>query len=355
MYAEVEGNDVKLYGSIYYGDGQYVVSAISKLLAQTKAPVTIHLHTPGGSVFDGNLIYNAIANAKANVTVQIDGLAASMGSIIMLAGKTVQMAENAFIMIHAPSGSTQGNADNFEKTAKLLRSLESNFIKKLGAKTSASAEEIAKWMNGDNWFSAEEAKTAGLVDSIIDPVLEDNPDVSAFQDLQLCATLFATYDKKQTTPKNSINPKNKEMKLTAESLTILGLSESATEQEINAAIDSNNKKIQALEQEKQDGLKARAKKLVAEAVASGRILGSEAEAYEADANSNYDLTERMLGKLQAKSNLAGTEKHEAPTGTGREKWTFNEWRKQDAKGLVDMKEKDPEAYKALMINSSIKH
>jgi len=364
MYAEIDGNTVKLYGTIWGGDGPYIVSAIKPLLAK-KDPVNIHVHSPGGSVIDGNLIFNAIAAAKNPTTIINDGLAASMMSIIMLSGKTVKMASNAFVMIHAPSGSTSGNAKSMESTAKVLRSMEDSFLKRLSAKTGKDAEELKDWMNGDNWFTAEEALEAGLIDQIIDPIIEDNAEIAAFQDLKICANLFSKYDAKdreeeeqqeRTDTPTIINPKNVEMKLTAESLSALGLPADASEQDVNAAIAKNDQKIKDLEAKQTADKKANAEKVINDAVAAGKILGSEKDTWLADAQSNLELTERMLAKIPVKKPLSGNEKPESSaTAEGSDKWTFTDFRKKDPKGLIAMKTSDPERYKALADAEGVKY
>lgn len=350
MYAQIEGNEIKLYGRIWYNDGPYVINQISKMLAKAKEDVHIHLHTPGGSVIDGNLIYNAIASAKANVTIYIDGLAASMGSIIMLASKKIVMAENAYIMIHAPSGYQEGNAKDFEKTAKLLRSMEGNFIKKLSARWKDSDSEVKDLMDGDNWFDADQALDAGLVDETFDPVIEES-NLNDYQDVKMCAQLFEAYDRnpedEPRPPKKKKEPKQQEMKLDARSLEALGLDANATDAEINAAIEAQNKKIKDMESKSKKEHEAKCEKLVADAITAGKILAGEKDQWLDDAKANYELTERMIGKLTGKKTLVAQEEEFQNDLEGRKDWTLADWRKKDPAGLLEIKRKDPKAYEAI--------
>lgn len=354
MYAQIEGNEIKLYGTIWNGDGQYVVNQMSKLLAKPKENVAIRLHTDGGSVFDGNLISNAIGSAKANVTIYIDGLAASMGSIIMVSAKNKpKAASNAYSMIHPPSGRAQGNAKDFENTAKLLRSMEANFTKTITAKSNLTEEEAKALMTGDNWFSAEDMLAAGLIDEIYDSVLEES-DLSAYQDANMCAQLFAQYDKGNKggiptpTPKRNNNQNNDEMKLSAESLTVLGLTDKSTEAEINAAITAQNKKIADIEAQQQKDAEAKCEKLVARGIQEGRFLAGEKDTWLADAKANYDLTERMMDKLPVKKVLPKAQVEKSDGGAEPNEKTFSEWRKKDPQGLLDIKKRDPERYEAIL-------
>lgn len=362
MYAEIDGNNVKLYGTIWQGDGPHIVSSLKKLLASS-GDVTINVHSPGGSVIDGNLIYNAIRNSTAKITFDIDGLAASMMAIVPMAGNKIRMASNAFLMIHAPSGYNQGNAKSFESTAKVLRAMEGSFLQILSTKMGTSEADLKELMNGDNWYTAQEALDAGLIDEIIDPILSDNPEMSAYQDIKMVASLFSAWDKPTENPEGNDAPDNKientpknqvKMKLNAKSLQALGLTEDSTEAEINAAIEKSNEKIAAMEAKEKSDLQARAEKLVTAAITQGKILGSEKELYLADAVANYEAVERMLAKIPGKENLSGLNAGgDNGASDERASWSHKDWREKDTKGLLAMKQDDPEAYAKLCEKSNI--
>lgn len=363
MWAEIEGNTVKLYGTIWSGDGPYIVSSLKKLLA-SNSDITIHVHSPGGSVIDGNLIYNAIKRSKANVTFVVDGLAASMMSIIILSGKTIKMASNAFIMIHEPSGDNQGNAKSFETTAKVLRAMEGNFLNVLSAKMGLPKAEITTLMDGDNWYTAEEALEAKLIDEIIDPTIEDNPDMAAYQDLKMVATLFKAWEEPEppagnTTDTHTINNSNKykpKMKLTAESLKFLGLTAESSESEINQAIAAKNQKITDLQAKVDAEQEAKVKDLIDNAVATGKIKGSEKDEFTKHAQANFDLTKQMIDRLPVKGSLSSkAESGNVDESDERKDWTFSDWTKKDTAGLLQIKANDPERYKSLVETSGQKY
>ncbi|WP_264845240.1 head maturation protease, ClpP-related [Capnocytophaga catalasegens] len=155
------------FGNIYEGDAVTFETLFSELEQKHKS-IIIRLHTYGGAVFDGNIMYNTIANSRAKVTIHIVGVAASMGAILSLSIEEVYMVENGYLMIHVPSGGSFGTAQELERSTKLLRSIEANFIKKLQQKTGKDAEYVQKWLNGDNWFDAEQALQEGLIKGIIE-------------------------------------------------------------------------------------------------------------------------------------------------------------------------------------------
>lgn len=139
-------------------------------LEKTSAKINIRINSGGGSVFEGIAIFNAILNSKAEVTTYVDGLAASMATIIALAGKKVYMSKIARFMTHKPSGMSSGNGDQMRKDAQLVDSLELTMAGIYAAKTGKTPEECKTLFmgEGDKWFTAQQALAEGLIDGIYD-------------------------------------------------------------------------------------------------------------------------------------------------------------------------------------------
>lgn len=137
---------------------------ISGLKASKAKRPLVRINSPGGSVFDGIAIANYLRGLEA--TVQIDGLAASIAGIIALAGKEVRIAENGFFMIHNPWGVAVGDSEQMTAQAELLAKLEDTLANDYAAKSRKPIAEVKKWMADETWFTAAEAKAAGLVDTI---------------------------------------------------------------------------------------------------------------------------------------------------------------------------------------------
>jgi len=129
---------------------------------------TIHLriNSPGGSVFDGTALYNAIKQHKAKVITHVDGLAASIASVIALAGDEVRMGENAFFMIHEPWSMVIGGADTMREEADLLDKVGGTIAKIYSDKSGKPLQEILDFMASETWFTARDALDNGLIDTI---------------------------------------------------------------------------------------------------------------------------------------------------------------------------------------------
>ena len=128
--------------------------------------INLRLNSPGGSVFEGVAIYNLLASNSAKVTVHIDGLAASIASIIAMAGDEIRMADNALMMIHDPWGMAVGTAEDMRKEAETLEVVRDTLVGTYAKRTTATESEISDWMNAETWMDAAFAVENGFADQV---------------------------------------------------------------------------------------------------------------------------------------------------------------------------------------------
>lgn len=136
----------------------------------TTPSILLRINSPGGDVFDGLAIYNALLAHDAKITTVVDGLAASAASFIALAGDTVQMHESAMAMVHRAWGLAIGNEADMTDMADTLRKIDAQLAGIYAKKTGGSVEEMLAMMAGESdgtWFTAEEAKAAGMIDEVL--------------------------------------------------------------------------------------------------------------------------------------------------------------------------------------------
>lgn len=131
--------------------------------------LTLRINTGGGSVTEGFAMLGILQSSQLPTEVRVDGLAASMGSVIMAASKRVIMSKNAYIMIHRPFSFLMGDKDLLALETKLLQSMEDKMLDVYAVRMKGhSREEIAQMLADETWFTAEEALAVGLVDEIDD-------------------------------------------------------------------------------------------------------------------------------------------------------------------------------------------
>ncbi len=168
--AQARGAEIVIYDEI----GAFGIPAKS-FLDELKAlgpiaELTVRINSPGGSVFDGVAIYNALKRHEARVTVWIDGIAASIASMITMAGDEVVMPENAMLMLHDPSALVIGTAADMRGMAEALDKMKAGMVAAYRDKSGRDDTEIEALMTAETWLSAQEAVGLGLADRVEQPV-----------------------------------------------------------------------------------------------------------------------------------------------------------------------------------------
>lgn len=382
MIFGIKENTLTMYGTIWEYDGQDFVYYLN-MLENKYSEITIRMHTYGGSVFAGNLMCNAIERSSADITIIVDGLAASMGAVIILSSKKVKIVNNGYVMIHAPSSGSYGNAKDHESSAKLLRLMEDNFEHKLILRTGKSKEEVRTWLETDTWLSAQEALDLGLVSEVIPASIDTvypsfvPEDVGETEVFNMYAALLTSVPSPAVSafmgfpqiqqPQQIQSNFNNDMKQLL--ITMFALNTVNAQSSDTAVLEAMQKKVSDLEADKKT---AETGKTTAEAklkeYEDGRIKGiidgaaatigkpfteDERKTYESiGATSGVDALElvfKTVSKPQAPNISAAIQAGAAGAATtvGRDNWGFAQWQKEDPKGLEKLATQEPEKFKNL--------
>jgi ATP-dependent protease ClpP protease subunit len=132
--------------------------------------ITLRVNSPGGDVFDGVAIHNALKNHKAKVTAQIDGIAASAASFVVMAADRIVMPSNSFMLIHGASGFVWGKADDARALADDLDRIDKSLTATYVARAKSTTEKVKALMKEDRLMDADEAKSWGFADEVTEPV-----------------------------------------------------------------------------------------------------------------------------------------------------------------------------------------
>lgn len=292
--------EIFLYGYIGYDVTAGDFMRELRHLEDTYPVITIRINSQGGEMFQGFPIYNAIKSSKATIETVVDGLAASMASAIMMGGKKVSIASNARVMIHGPEGGGFTSVENLQNIIDMMKTMRADLAKVYAARTGKTEQWVMdNWLTDgkDHWFTAQEAKDAGLVDEIYN-VEGDAP--SASWELPRIA---AFYNEKLPLNHNSQNKTEPSMKKIIAVLTgskLVSLPETATEELVaestQALVNQLSQKDQVIAQNTQTvaqkdaeitrltnelneaktaGLKKNAEAMVSAAVTAGKIVAAQ--------------------------------------------------------------------------------
>lgn len=191
--ADPDEAEVMIYDEIGGWFGSTADDLIAELKQITAPRMRVRINSPGGSVFEGIAIANALRAHPASVTVQVDAVAASIASVIAMAGDRIEMAPNSMMMIHDASGLAWGNAADMEEMAELLDLISDNIADAYAQRAGGTREQWRERMRAETWYLPEDAVDQGLADEAVQapkagqpvPVPDegDEPDMARAWDL----------------------------------------------------------------------------------------------------------------------------------------------------------------------------
>ncbi|MBP0904168.1 head maturation protease, ClpP-related [Mariniflexile gromovii] len=310
-----------IYGEI----GKDVIDTkfIASLQKKT-GDITVKINSPGGSVFHGYAIYNALKEYdKGKITVHIDGVAASMASVICLAGHKIIMAKNAMYMIHNPQSGGFGESKDLRKQADLLDKIKSVLMETYSNKTGIKNNELAGMLDDETWLTSDEALKLGFVDEIKNDTLTKVTNIHALEPNEI----FACY------------VINKPLNMNKKLLKLLELSDGASDDDVLAAV----KKILP---KKNEEAGKEVKAVIDEALLSKKITTDMTPHFTKMLQVDFQGTKELLNKMHGRAKLSDMLNHQDNNDTSkdRSKWGLDEYRMYAPNEL----KRDPKLYKKLV-------
>lgn len=301
-----ESAEMFLYGTIAQWNELNALTLNRKLRELAEKgykEVTIHVHSPGGSMYEGLAMYAAIKNSPVKVNIKIDGMAASMASGIAMGADNVEMAEHGRIMIHQGQGGLVGSAKQIKSYGALLDSLNRSMAEIYSAKTGKEVDWILEnWMaeGEDTWFTAKEALKAGLIDGIYKGKLKEEPKKAEW--MEMAAFYAESLQEEETDTQPNQNNHHMDKK---ELIALLGLEEDATDEQIKAAI----------KKQKADKEKVSEDDLIDSLVELAESKGMDKEMVKLAAKADLKATLERVKNFKAQEKPAdegkGADKHES--------------------------------------------
>ena len=180
-----EGSErvLELYGTIAetsWFDDDVTPQMFHDELFAGKGPVTVWLNSPGGDCIAASQIYTMLMDYQDDVTIKIDGIAASAASVIAMAGTRVLMAPTALMMIHNPMTMAYGNQADMEKAIEMLDEVKESIMNAYEIKTSLSRAKLSHLMDSETWMNANKAIELGFADDILKDSKKDAADIPAY-------------------------------------------------------------------------------------------------------------------------------------------------------------------------------
>lgn len=181
--------DVLIYDEIGFW-GVNASEFVQEIAAIDAKKINLHVNSPGGSVFDGLAIYQALASHPAEIFAYIDGWAASIASVIIMAADKILIGEAAQVMIHQPWSFVMGPADDMRKEADILDSIQGAIIDVYVARTGGDRKVITDQVVAETWFKGQAAVDAGFADELVPLKLKEPAKPAARLDGDFFAAIF---------------------------------------------------------------------------------------------------------------------------------------------------------------------
>lgn len=339
---------VLLYGNV--GDGQKVDSGrvVAELmeLAAAYGKIDVHINSKGGDVFSGIAIRNALQSSQADITIHVDGLAASIAAVIALCGKPLFMNRYARLMLHRVSGGTWGNADELRRAASLAEEVEGSLAEIISGRCRMPPGEVRKrWFDGtDHWLNAQQAMDLGLADGITESgrtieASASNEDIYQFTNRLLeepqKPTDMAFIDDLKKHPSFANMQTEQEMLRHIASLENQAAKVPALEARVTELTEQMNRT-------KKDGYSA----FLNQAVAEGRLTAEQVPAFLNLMMSDEENTRKAVGSLPKRGSVKVEDflTGGVPSGTDADLVNMS-WDDIDkAERLPELKAKHPELY-----------
>jgi ATP-dependent protease ClpP protease subunit len=369
--------EIRLYGNIgsWYSDAECFDDILNYIESNGHKNVIIRMHCYGGSVFEGNAIGNAIKRSKLNISIAIDGIAASMGCFILpyLPAERVSISGNGFGMLHRPTGYSEGDADDHRSTSKLLDDIEKFFIASLSNRTGKRKEDIRKeYFDGkDHWLNADEMLALKLVGKITNNIAEiEKLDKEILEDIgqeSVYSRFSAKLSKKNVGLEANTKNSNQNLKkyiyimdknLVITALGLTGVTAESSDTDVLSAVQSKvnslTEKITQLEKDAKTNLDKSIDALIERAIIDKKIVASEgknldvvkASFKKVGQDSGLEALKNLIDAIPVSTSLSSQIKG-GKDGTQVGEKTFEWYREHDIDALLKMRDENPDEFERL--------
>lgn len=356
-----EGADIFLFDDIGMGgiSGQEFANEIKMLNEFGVKQIDIHINSGGGDVIEGFSIFSAMTNSKATIHTINEGIAGSMGGIILLGGDKISMFDFSNVMVHNVSGSE--NPDENEQ--KAINALQDSLVTILTNRTSKSKTEITEMMNAETWLNAKEALEAGFIDEIISTKHKETKKRKQQSKLEivnilnhnqkpekmktLCKYLDLSEDASESAILDAIKKINSDLTDVKEELG----TEKTALVKANETIDNQKTTITAFETKQAELNETLVDERIDKAVDDGVLDEKDKEGIKDHYKNDLTGLKLILGKIKTPAQIitdqlkGGDGNSEIPDE--RKGWGLRQWEKEDSEGLEKIRTTNIEKFKTM--------
>lgn len=337
---------ILLYGPIGTHERVDASDVVAELLSlqEQYGSIDVRINSYGGEVFSGIAICNALRNSASDINIYVDGIAASIASVIALCGKPLHMSRFARLMLHQVSGGAYGTSEEIRRAAREAEQAQVILAQIIAGKCKMDVQDVISryFSGGDHWINAQEALEMGLADSIYDMEGADRNDNPSAEEIYELTNSLADRHAKN----------DKDMGFLEEIRKRPSFKDAANDDEVMrrvaelendaAKVPALQARVDTLEKERDEAAEAARKAFVDSAVADGRITQEQTATFMALMKSDEENARKLIASLPKRKGritdfIGGGDRSAELAGMT--------WDEIDKAGrLAELKENHPELY-----------
>ena len=314
-------------------------AAINRMIGEGVKDVHLYINSPGGDCFEANEIVNVIKRFSGKITGEGGAMVASAATYIAIHCDEFSMPENGLFMIHQPRGAAYGVASQIRSYLDLLEKMADNYYNAYLKKTTMKEEDFkSRWIAGDIWLNASEAKKYGFATAVNGKAGIDKATANMIKDAGYDGSVMITEE-------SNINPINNSIMDIKSFLPQIGLDANTSEDVMVKTISDWKRKaerVDMLEKKEEDRLNKEIDALIDKAILDKRITAEAKEDWKETLNANFEAGKRMIESLTP----VVKPKVNTPV-SGIEGKTFEQLQDEDPEALAEIAKNDPERYDKL--------
>lgn len=334
---------------------------VEALIASGCNDLKVIINSEGGDPIEANQMGITLMKFPGTKEFQLESIAASAATVFLHLFDKGSCYENSLAMLHKPKGMFEGNADQIEASAKLIRIIEDNMVKGYAAKMGKTIAEVAEMIKTDYWMDAKEMLKLGIVSNIIKGKTTPLTKADAEDVVQMYSTVPSSIAALATsTPAQNSNTDMSKLILLAAALGMTGDAATNEEQIIlkatealtaKAALDKiiadQKVEIEALKNAEKTKALATATEAIATALKDNKITAAQKVDFEEQAKVNPEFVVKILASMTPHVAITAQLNAGIVAAVGRDAWTWEDWSTKDSKGLGEMKAQNFDQYSAL--------
>lgn len=339
---------IRLYNEIYFGTGTDICNELVYLSQIGVKKINMRINSVGGSVIDGQSIISCMRELNESgveVNTYVDYMAASIAGVIAMYGKKRYIVSNGLFMMHDPSGGS-----NDAKGIEVLSLIKETLAEQLATASGKKIDDIKTMMSFETWMNASDAIKNGFFDAVFDSLVKVPAATNYLTAFQISNSILLKSDIKMDKIINKLGlAAAASQEDVVDEIAKIQNSFDTEKAELEQKVEELKKQNESLQKAVDEFNEQNAINLVENAIKEGKIKAEAKVIFVENAKKDFNLVKSTLDGIQVQAmRFSNVTNSAVKNEDDRSEWTFNDWRKKDSEGLINLKKTDIEKYNEIL-------